>query len=228
MGPAVAQNYALKPSPYSSHSLLLSLLPQTGEGRKVLDLGCWDGLISRPLAERGFQVTGLDVQPFSAENTPSGFEFIQADLHRGIPDLGMRFDYVICADVLEHLLHPDLILRQARGLLRPGGQLLASLPNSGNLYFRLVVLSGRFPKQDKGLFDRTHLHFFTRQGWRELFESCQYELVEELVSGIPVSLTVGSNGPVVQVLESVSHRLAALWKSMFAYQFIFRLKARHE
>lgn len=228
MQTAPAQNYGLKTSPYSSHSLLLSLLPESGAGLTVLDLGCWDGMISRPLVERGFNVTGVDVKSFPSNQSLERFEFIQADLHRGIPSLEQKFDYVICADVLEHLLNPSLVLNQIQDLLKPGGQVLASLPNSGNLYFRLVVLSGRFPKEDKGLFDRTHLHFFTLAGWRELLESCQYKVVDELATGIPFGLAMGSSGPAARFLESLSFRLALGWRSMFAYQFVIRMQSRHD
>ena len=38
--------YQLKPSPYGSHSLLLSNLPEEGEGRRVLDIGCAGGYLS--------------------------------------------------------------------------------------------------------------------------------------------------------------------------------------
>ncbi len=44
------------------------------------------------------------------------------------------------------------------GALAEGGRLVASLPNSGNLYFHLNILMGRFPAHGRGLFDRTHLH----------------------------------------------------------------------
>ena len=52
--------YQLKDSPYSSHSLLLASLPPSGEGRRVLDVGCASGYLGAILASRGYRVTGVD------------------------------------------------------------------------------------------------------------------------------------------------------------------------
>jgi 2-polyprenyl-3-methyl-5-hydroxy-6-metoxy-1,4-benzoquinol methylase len=50
------------------------------------------------------------------------------------------FDYIISADVLEHLYDPNILLRDLRAKLAPGGKLIASLPNSGDIYFRAASL----------------------------------------------------------------------------------------
>ena len=86
----------------------------------------------------------------------------------GLPELPpASFDYFFCADILEHLRDPARLLHQLRTALYPGGLLIASLPNSGNVYFRLNILAGRFPQDDKGLFDRTHVRFYMWSGWKD-------------------------------------------------------------
>ncbi|MGD0362405.1 MAG: hypothetical protein ABSC93_16130, partial [Bryobacteraceae bacterium] len=55
-----ATPYQLKGSPYSSHSLLLASLPSSGNGRRVLDVGCAGGYLGAILAGRGYCVTGVD------------------------------------------------------------------------------------------------------------------------------------------------------------------------
>jgi hypothetical protein len=106
--------------------------------------------------------------------------------------------------------------------------LLASLPNSGNLYFRLTVLSGRFPRHERGLFDRTHLHFFTWDGWLELFHSQGYRLETVRPSGIPVGLALPAwqGSAAVRAAEALSAAAARFWKRLFAYQFV--ISARPE
>jgi hypothetical protein len=107
-------------------------------------------------------------------------------------------------------------------VLEPDGLLIASLPNSGNLYFRLMVLSGRFKKEEKGLFDRTHLHFFTWNGWRELFAGSGFQIDQYKVSGIPVGLAAPrwDGAAVIRALEWLAHAVARVWPTMFAYQFV--------
>jgi len=91
-------------------------------------------------------------------------------------DLG-RFDTVIAADVLEHLRDPRQTLAHAVALLEPGGVAVVSLPNVR--YWQTFVevgLRGRWPREDAGLFDRTHLRWFTLADARELLEQAGLEV----------------------------------------------------
>jgi SAM-dependent methyltransferase len=219
-GASAASPYQLKESPYSSHALLLAQLPAPGEGRRVLDAGCGPGYLSGILSARGYRVTALERA--GAPQLPVDAEFLQWDLDQGLPELGIRYDYVLCADILEHLRDPAMLLREIRAVLAPGGAVLASLPNSGHAYVRWNVLRGRFPQHDRGLFDRTHLHFYTWDGWVELFRSAGLRVEARAASGVPVSLALprwhGSR--LVEALERASYDLARVWKTVFAYQFI--------
>jgi len=100
----------------------------------------------------------------------------RADLEQGLPPLPHRYDHILCADILEHLSRPDVLLRQVHACLNPGGTLIASLPNSGNIWFRANIAAGRFPQDDKGLFDRTHLRFYTWKGWQRLFTDAGFRI----------------------------------------------------
>jgi SAM-dependent methyltransferase len=215
-----ASPYRLKISPYSSHSLLLWCLPQHGNGRRVLDLGCGAGYLSDLIAARGFVVTGVEKQ--ALPGFPEKVQLIEWDLDRGFPPSAASYDYIVCADVLEHLRDPGELLRSAGRALAPGGILLASLPNSGHLYFRLNVLAGRFPQHDRGLFDRTHVRFFTWDGWRELFTGAGFQLVSVRSAGVPVGLALPrwEGSAPIRLMERISYETARVWKTMFAYQFI--------
>jgi SAM-dependent methyltransferase len=217
-----AAPYRLKHSPYSSHSLLLDSLPPNGAGRRVLDVGCAGGYLGAILASRGYRVTGIDSPGAGSAGFPESVELIEADLDLGLPPLAGRFDFVICADVLEHLRQPALLLRDLRGVLASGGRLAASLPNSGNAYFRWTVLRGRFPAEDRGLFDRTHLRFYTWRGWTDLFAAAGFHIETLRCSGVPIGLALPNweGSAAVRALERISYESARWWKTMFAYQFI--------
>lgn len=222
--PVAPSRYQFKARPHSSHVLLLSELPQSGAGRRVLDVGCADGYLSEILAARGFGVTGVDLPGTSHGDS---FQFVAGDLDAGLPPLDGVFDFILCADVLEHLRDPLGMLRECRRRLAPGGVLLSSLPNSGHAYFRWNVLMGRFPRHDKGLFDRTHLQFYMWDGWRDLLARAGFQIERVQVSGVPVGLALPrwDGSPAVAFLEWLSFRLACLRKTLFAYQFIVRARA---
>jgi len=216
----MAKRYQLKPGPYSSHGLLLGSLPERGDGRRVLDVGCAQGYLSEILARRGYRVTGIEKH--ASDEFPSNVKFIEADLDHGLPPLDGQFDFVICADVLEHLREPAKLLSDLRGVLVPGGRMIASLPNSGHAWFRWNILLGRFPAEDRGLFDRTHLHFYTWRGWVELLTAAGFHIERVRGSGVPVGLAVPrfAEWAAVRALERLSFESARRWKTMFAYQFV--------
>ncbi len=219
---AAAAPYRLKESPYSSHSLLLASLPADGAGRRVLDVGCAGGYLGALLARRGYRVTGIDAPGAAGAGFPESVELVEADLERGLPPLSGRFDFAICADVLEHLRRPERLLREVGAVLAGGGRLAASLPNSGHAWFRWTVLRGRFPADDRGLFDRTHLHFYTWRGWVELFAAAGFRIEALRSSGVPAGLALPrwDGSAWVRALERMSFESARCWKTMFAYQFI--------
>ncbi len=213
--------YEFKPVPYSSHTLLLETLPREGRGRRVLDLGCAHGYLGEILAARGYCVIGVEKPGLAGDRFPETVELVEADLDAGVPPLGL-FDFILCADILEHLHDPPALLRDLRKMLTPGGRLVASLPNSGHAYFRLTVLTGNFPKHDRGLFDRTHLHFYTWRGWTELFYTCGFRIEGVRPSATPFGLALPrwADTLAVRAMDRIANLLARLWKQMFAYQFI--------
>ena len=215
--------YRLKANPFSSHSLLLDLFPAPGGGARVLDVGCGDGHLGALLTERGYAVTGLERRGGYTEAFPKSVELVEADLEAGLPPLAGKFEHVLCADILEHLRRPESLLRELRGALAPGGRLVASLPNSGNAYFRLTIALGRFPQDEKGLFDRTHLRFYMWSGWKALLEGAGFRVETVRPSAIPVGLVVPpkwEHSAPVLAAESVCYGLARLRKQLFAYQFV--------
>jgi len=220
---APSSQYSLKPAPYSSHSLLLAEFPVRGEGRRVLDVGCAAGYLSEILIKRGFRVISID-RPGTPH--PDAVEFVGADLDHGLPPLSGHFDYIICADVLEHLRSPVSLLDQCRASLATEGVLLGSLPNSGHAWFRWNVLRGRFPQDERGLFDRTHLHFYMWDGWVELFRRAGLRIDAVRASAVPVGLAIPRlDGTVAgRLLEWMSFTTTQVWRELFAYQFIVRTR----
>jgi hypothetical protein len=85
-----------------------------------------------------------------------------------------------------------------------------------------MVLRGRFPADDRGLFDRTHLHFFTWEGWRDLFRGAGLEIEDVAPSAVPFGLAwnLEPDRIAVRTLERLSYVLGRCWKTMFAYQFV--------
>jgi 2-polyprenyl-3-methyl-5-hydroxy-6-metoxy-1,4-benzoquinol methylase len=149
--------------------------------RRILDLGCASGALGEALKSRHeVEVVGIERDPKYAHDAERRLDrVIVADLDEFETDsagLG-EFDCVIAADVLEHLLDPWAALSRATGALLPGGTAVVSLPNVR--YWQLflnVGLRGTWPLQDEGIFDRTHLRWFTLADARVLMGQAGLEV----------------------------------------------------
>jgi 2-polyprenyl-3-methyl-5-hydroxy-6-metoxy-1,4-benzoquinol methylase len=214
--------YGYKAARYSSHTLLAALFPEVGNGRRVLDVGCAEGHLARRLADRGLEVVGIDRPGPKPETFPPNVRLVQADLDLGMPSLPETFDFILCADIIEHLRDPQHFLLDLLPHFTSGGRLIASLPNSGNLYFRLNVWVGRFPAHDRGLFDRTHLHFLTWQRWQEMLSRTGFHIEKVQPTGMPIGLAFPrwEQSWVMRALERIAYGLARAWMTLFAYQFV--------
>ena len=129
-----------------------------GPGRRVLDLGCRDGALARAYLA-GNAVVGVDVDRHAlGEAAKLGIETVWADAEEPLPFEDESFDVVVAAELLEHLGDPARVVTEAARVLRPGGTLTGSVPNSFRLKNRLRFLAGRPPEEDP-----TGLHLFRPQ-----------------------------------------------------------------
>ena len=134
-----------------------------GPGRRVLDLGCRDGALTRAYTE-GNDVVGVDADREAlAEAEQLGIETHWADLDEPLPFEDASFDVVVAGELLEHLRDPRQTVAEARRVLRPGGTLVGSVPNAYRLKNRLRFLTGRPPEDDP-----THLQMFSAADLRTL------------------------------------------------------------
>jgi glycosyltransferase involved in cell wall biosynthesis len=215
---SLGAEYQLKESEDSSHGRILALLASRPP-RTILDLGCSSGLLTQRLQAAGHRVTGVDVV-----ETPGVRErmdrFYVANLDAGIPtEVGTGYDIVLAADVLEHLREPEGLLRDARRVLRPGGTMIACVPNIGHWYPRFRTLLGRFDYDQRGPLDRGHLRFFTRRSIKRVFQREGFVVRDVVPVGLPLD-AVGieaRRGRWLRALDSVALKL---WPTMFGYQFI--------
>jgi len=159
---------AFDPPPETSWGKLLALVPQ---GARVLDVGCaFGGFASAMRRLRGCRVIGVEINPeAAAEARAHCDEVIEGDIADVAPRLPADFDVIVAADVLEHLDDPEGALRLLASRLRPGGMLLASIPNVTHLSVVLALAGGQFPRSSEGLLDHTHLRFFGEEDVLALF-----------------------------------------------------------
>lgn len=127
-----------------------------GRGKRVLDLGCRSGALTRHFLE-GNSVVGLDVDAAALEKARAlGIEPVQGNVEDPLPFEDASFDAVVAGELFEHLRFPDALVAEIERVLRPGAVLVGSVPNAFRLQSRLRFLRGRSPEDDP-----THLRMFS-------------------------------------------------------------------
>jgi SAM-dependent methyltransferase len=200
-----------------AHRLLLDAVPS---GARVLDAGCATGYLARELTARGCVVVGAEADPADASAARAHCaEVVAGDLEAEPARAALRalapFDALVCGDVLEHLRDPWDALAFLASLLRPGGRAAVSVPNVAHWTGRRALLAGRFPSADHGLFDRTHLRWFTRASARALVTGAGLEVVAERFA--EAALPLQSRVPALRRLERPAARA---WPELFALQVV--------
>jgi methionine biosynthesis protein MetW len=200
-----------------AHRHLLDAIPA---GARTLDVGCATGYLTRELTARGCAVVGIEADPAAAAAAaPHCAEVVTGD----VEDAGDRaalarrapFDALVCGDVLEHLRDPWAALAFLATLLRPGGRAAVSVPNIAHWTGRRAIVGGRFPCAEHGLFDRTHVRFFTRADARELVTGAGLAVVAERFAEAPLPLQAR-----MPALGRLARPAARAWPELFALQVV--------
>lgn len=181
--------YSTKPESYYSgiRQSLIRLIPP-GPNR-ILELGCAKGytLLAAKEAGRAAEIVGIDIlHPESSHGLLDNYIQNESD-SISIDYPPEYFDVIICADVLEHLVNPWLAVKELFSYLKPGGVLIASLPNI-RFYKSMsaILLGGDFRYDDNGaIIDKTHLRFFCKRNMRDLFTETGF-----LITGIHYKMSI--------------------------------------
>ena len=136
------------------------------------------------------------------------------------------YDCIVCADVLEHLPDPLATLKRLRQAAKPDATFIISLPNVAHLAVRTMLLFGRFPKMERGILDKTHLQFFTKDTAKNLLTDAGLHVDRTLTTVVP--LEDFGNGFFTKAMMGVQRLAVAVLPRMFAMQWIFIAKPANQ
>lgn len=157
-------------------SIIISLI---GSGKRILDIGCGEGLLCKLLMEKGNEVIGIDISDNAVELAKrNGINAFVCDVeNEALPFEGF-FDVIILSEVLEHLISPKKVIKKLMVYLKPkDGYFVITFPNIAHYTYRIQLLCGHFPKQY--LLNRDeHLHYWSIPDFTRFLIDCGLKCVK--------------------------------------------------
>lgn len=149
-----------------------------------LDVGCWTGNLGKFLIKnKNCSVDGIDFNPLvlrsamkNGYNKTYLIDFNGDFFHSKL--IHKKYQVIVFADVLEHLIDPWIILSHFKKNLVPNGQIIISLPNVAFLLNRIQLLFGQWNYRKFGTLDKTHLRFFTIKSGIDMVKAAGLEIVK--------------------------------------------------
>jgi len=145
----------------TSKSYTLRLVPRNGH-LKILDAGCGTVINSVYMQNLGHRMTGCDISSVALKKFRQrlpGREAVKCNLNQSLPFSEKKYDLVFASEVIEHLHDPLFFATECYRILKPGGMLLLSTPNSAFWIYRLFALFGKTLSE---LQHPGHIRFFSK------------------------------------------------------------------
>ncbi len=173
--------YATKPAAYFSGARadFVGRLPADPTAA-ILEIGCGSGATGALALDQGrcgryvgvelFEAAACEARKVLNEVVTGNVETLEFNWQPA------SFDALILSEVLEHLVEPGRVLKNLSRFIRPGGLVMASSPNIAHWRVVREISAGRFNLADKGVFDRTHLRWFTPATFAAMFEDAGFRI----------------------------------------------------
>ncbi|MFH1376298.1 MAG: class I SAM-dependent methyltransferase [Candidatus Woesearchaeota archaeon] len=169
-----------------------SLVPNE-QGKKALDIGCREGIQSKWLESKGYEVTSIDIEKVYDK-------CIIADANKKLPFKDNTFDLIWNSELIEHLEKPEFTINEFKRVLKPNGKIITTTPNSNFWLYKLAKLFG---KSAKDLQNPGHKHFFSEKDIKELFPNDQiYGYFPYIIKKFTIKKNIGHLSPTFVILSS--------------------------
>ena len=212
----------------NSTSVIIKMMK---ENTDVLEIGPAHGRLTKHLKENmncSVDIVEIDLEAGNhakqyARNALVGLEAGNVSADYWFETLqDNKYDYIICADVLEHLHNPDKVLKRLKSLLKPDGSILISIPNFTHSSVLVNLFNDIFEYNEIGLLDNTHIHFFTYKSFMKMVKDAGLIPVQE-----DATFAATYKTELKTKLSDVSGSIAKVImgkKYSNAYQYLFELK----
>lgn len=210
----------------SNSVILKNIKPES----TVLEIGCAHGRMTKYLNETLkciVDIAEIDEESGKIAAQWSQYSFLgskhgNVEQEGYFDNISTTYEYIIFADVLEHLIDPLKVLTESKKLLRAGGSIWISIPNIAYNGIIIELMQDKFTYRETGLLDNTHLRFFTINSLDKMVKKAGLKIVQEqnLINNI-------RNSEFKNAYTEVPSQIASFLRlrpSGEVYQFVWELK----
>ncbi len=188
-----------------SHSIIVNNVKKNSV---CLDVGCASGAIGESLhQEKNCQVIGIEMDKAAIQIAekrncyqkiyPCSITEDKSAKYQEFERDETTYDYIIFADILEHLVSPDKVILNLSKKLKPKGKIIISIPNIAHIDILLGLINRTFNYNHLGILDNTHLRFFTKNSF--------HDMIRNLSETYGISLRVKEIGKTTCMTEEAIH-----------------------
>jgi 2-polyprenyl-3-methyl-5-hydroxy-6-metoxy-1,4-benzoquinol methylase len=214
-------HYRLHRDPRSSHQQIAGLV-QSLRLTPILDVGAAQGMLGQLVGRSGLTIDAVEANPQWAEQARPFYRNTWASIVEDAPLPKKEYKLVVCADVLEHTPDPVGVLKRLREAATEDATFIISVPNVAHLAVRLMLLFGRFPKMERGILDRTHLQFFTKDTARDMLRQAGLHPQRIRATGIPLDelWKTGEGKLPYKIAQKMQHLALDIAPRLFSMQWV--------
>jgi SAM-dependent methyltransferase len=214
-------------------SLIQQVIKQLQPRGTLADVGCFTGVATERYRTGFTRTVGFDMCQEALDRAASRDiepRYWAAGMER-CPAQDEEFDFVIAADVIEHVVDTDAFVLELRRILRPNGRLIVTTPNLGFWISRLRLLTGKPPWSYPGpsatikgdvMVDLNHIRVTTRKEWESLFTA--HSLRVDGVQGWSILHAMG-DGAAIKIRRAIDRLMTKRPDCAFGLLFILRKPA---
>jgi 2-polyprenyl-3-methyl-5-hydroxy-6-metoxy-1,4-benzoquinol methylase len=157
----------------------ITLIQKYVKSGKLLDVGCGVGWFLEAAKKSGFDIYGQEISKELADFTSE--ELGIAVFNEALDKITHKFDVITMFDLIEHVMDPKELIIQCRGLLNPGGIIVAFTPNYDSLGIQVL-------KENSSLVcPPAHLTYFTKESVEKLADLTNMSLVHLETKGMDIA-----------------------------------------
>ncbi|MEP6747749.1 MAG: class I SAM-dependent methyltransferase [Bacteroidota bacterium] len=221
--------YSVKEDAYFSNIRMdiISVLPVNPQ-QKILEIGAGSGNTLSYIKENKMaaEVMGVELMNMAGSNQQNNAidHFQIADIeNESIAAPKEYFDVIICADVLEHLADPWMMIDKITNHLKSNGIIVVSMPNFREIktIFKIIFTGDFRYNPAGGILDKTHLRFFCKKNIRQLLTTKSLVPIYNTPNFLLKSAPDGRKRRIINRLSF------GLFKNLLTVQYIFIAQKKH-